>query len=79
MASIRMKMYRRGIEDVEYMWLAEQAGHKDDVAALLKKLLPKTLWELPGYGSGSPDRPTWSNSNAGYEKARRQLAKRAGG
>ncbi len=56
------------------MWLAEQAGHKDDVAALVKQLLPKTMWELPGYEARSPDLPTWSNSNAVYEQARRQLA-----
>ncbi len=34
-ASIRMKMYRRGIQDVEYMWLAEQAGHAADTQALI--------------------------------------------
>ena len=74
MASLRMKMYRRGIQDYEYMWLAEQAGHQADVAALVTKLLPKTLWELPGGDANGPDLPRWSNSNAVYEAARRQLA-----
>jgi len=67
MSSIRMKMYRRGEQDVEYMWLAEQAGHGAGVKALLKERLPAALWE-------AGELPTWSNHNADYERARRQLA-----
>jgi len=68
--SIRMKMYRRGIQDVEYMWLAEQAGHPEQVMALIAELLPTTMWE-------AGELPCWSNSNAVYEHARRRLAQLA--
>ena len=44
------------------------------MAALLKKLLPKTLYELPSYENKGPEKPTWSNTNAVYEQGRRQLA-----
>jgi len=70
MSSIRMKMYRRGIQDVEYMWLAEQKGHGDEVGILLRERLPATLWEVDPKGG----QPSWSNSNAVYEKVRRRLA-----
>ncbi|MBE9566359.1 MAG: DUF4091 domain-containing protein, partial [Proteobacteria bacterium] len=66
-ASIRLKMYRRGVQDVEYMWLAEQAGHGEEVSAMLSELLPAVMWEAGEY-------PSWSNRNAVYERARRQLA-----
>ncbi len=66
-SSIRMKMYRRGIQDVEYMWLAEQSGHAGEVQTLLAGLLPNIMWEAQAV-------PTWSNANADYEAARRQLA-----
>jgi PKD repeat protein len=64
MSSIRMKMYRRGIQDYEYMWLAEDAGHGQEVAWILDGVLPDVMWE-------APEIPTWSNSNATYEEARR--------
>jgi hypothetical protein len=66
-ASIRMKMYRRGIQDAEYMWLAEQAGHASQVQQLLTDTLPEVMWNAPAV-------PTWSNTNADYEAVRRQLA-----
>jgi len=67
MSSVRMKMYRRGEQDVEYMWLAEQAGHGAEVKALLRERLPATLWE-------AGELPSWSNHNADYERTRRELA-----
>jgi hypothetical protein len=66
-SSIRMKMYRRGAQDVEYMWLAEQLGFATEVGAMLDSLLPHVMWN-------SLTVPDWSNSNAVYEQARRQLA-----
>ncbi|MCJ7796610.1 MAG: S-layer homology domain-containing protein [Thermoleophilia bacterium] len=66
-SSIRMKMYRRGIQDVEYMWLAEQSGHASEVQLLLADMLPGVMWDAQAV-------PTWSNANADYEAARRQLA-----
>ncbi len=66
-SSIRMKMYRRGIQDVEYMWLAEQSGHAAQVQSLLEAALPAVMWDAPIL-------PTWSNANTDYEDARRQFA-----
>ena len=66
-SSIRMKMYRRGIQDVEYMWLAGQSGRGAEVSALLATLLPSVMWE-------AGEVPVWSNHNADYEAARQQLA-----
>ena len=59
-SSIRMKMYRRGVQDVEYMWLAEQAGHAVETEEMLGRLLPNTMWEAEAV-------PTWSNANVTYE------------
>ncbi len=71
LSSIRMKMYRRGVQDVEYMWLAEQRGKGGEVRALLAELLPATMWE-------AGEEPSWSNGNAEYEHGRRRLAQLIG-
>jgi PKD repeat protein len=66
-ASIRLKMYRRGIQDAEYMWLAEQAGKSAQVQNILTELLPHSI-------DNAVENPDWSNSNAPYDAARRDLA-----
>jgi hypothetical protein len=67
LSSIRMKMYRRGVQDVEYMCLAEQAGHGERVRELISAAFPDDMWK-------PRDRPAWSTRNADYEAARRELA-----
>jgi hypothetical protein len=66
-SSIRMKMYRRGVQDYEYFWMAEQSGYATEVDALLAEALPHVMWE-------SVSVPDWSNANADYETIRRELA-----
>jgi len=66
-SSIRMKMYRRGIQDVEYMWLAEQAGYQADVDTLINTVIPDSMWE-------HQITPTWSNYDTYYDAGRWQLA-----
>jgi hypothetical protein len=66
-SSIRMKMYRRGVQDYEYMWLARHAGWGAQVTAILDDLLPHVMWDAVTV-------PDWSNRNADYETARRQFA-----
>jgi hypothetical protein len=67
LSSVRLKMYRRGVQDVEYMWLAEQTGYGDEVRALVSSVYPDDMW------TPSPV-PRWSTRNADYERARRRLA-----
>jgi hypothetical protein len=67
LSSIRLKMYRRGVQDVEYMWLAEQAGHAERVRELISRIYPDDMW--------SPrEQPAWSTKNGDYERTRRELA-----
>ena len=54
-ASLRLKFWRRGIQDVDYLVLA----NKIDPAAtqtILHKMVPKALWD---YGLSDPGDPTW--------------------
>ena len=67
MSSIRMKMYRRGAQDYEYMWLARHAGWGAQVMAILDDLLPHVMWDAVTV-------PDWPISSADYESARRQFA-----
>ena len=65
--SYRMKMYRRGAQDVEYMWLAEQAGRGQQVQNILQDLLPHVM-------DTALTVPDWSNADIVYEQARSELA-----
>ncbi len=76
-ASLRLKYWRRGIQDADYLELASQ---KDPAAvqSLIDEIVPKVLWE---YGVNDPADPTWvrsdiswSNDPDVWEDARRRLA-----
>ncbi len=76
-ASLRLKYWRRGVEDVDYLALAYAI---DPVATqqIIDQTVPKALWE---YGVTDPTDPTWvradiswSNDPDVWETARRQLA-----
>ncbi len=67
LSSIRLKMYRRGVQDVEYMWLAERAGHGERVRELISHIFPDDMW-------APRERPAWSTRSADYERARKLLA-----
>jgi len=66
-SSIRLKMYRRGAQDYEYMWLAAQRGQGTQVQSILQGVLPHVM-------SSALTVPDWSNANITYEYARSQLA-----
>lgn len=68
LASIRLKNWRRGIEDVEYLVLARTAGFNDEVDLLLQTLLPKTLDETNESSSVS-----WPEDGKRWNLARRYL------
>jgi hypothetical protein len=76
-ASLRLKHWRRGIQDVDYLKLAEVVD-PDAVRAIVQRMVPKVLWEV---GVGDPSDPTWvkapiswSTSPDEWEEAREQLA-----
>jgi hypothetical protein len=76
-ASIRLKLWRRGIQDVDYLALASQINPAA-VETLVQSMVPKVMWEV---GVSDPTDPTWvtepiswSTDPDKWEAARRQLA-----
>ncbi|MFI5297107.1 MAG: glycoside hydrolase domain-containing protein [Polyangiales bacterium] len=76
-ASLRLKHWRRGIQDADYLTLAT-AKDSAAVTAIVQALVPKVLWE---YGVDSTSDPTyvhtdisWSNNPDDWEAARAKLA-----
>ena len=76
-ASLRLKFWRRGLQDVDYLTLA---ARKDParVKSIVDKIIPKVLWE---YGVSDPSDPTWVTTDISWstnpdvwEAARMQLA-----
>jgi len=76
-ASLRMKLWRRGIQDVDYLTMASRVDPQA-VDALVQRMIPKVLWEV---GVTNPLDPSyvhtdisWSVDPDRWEKARRELA-----
>ena len=76
-ASLRLKIWRRGLQDYEYLHLAKQKN-SEAVEKLIKEMVPKSLWEL---GVSNKRDPTyvhagvsWSINPDDWENARKQLA-----
>jgi Domain of unknown function (DUF4091) len=76
-ASLRLKHWRRGVQDVDYIKLAE-AIDPAAVRAIVQRMVPKALWEN---GVDEPADPTWvlcsiswSIDSDDWEAARRELA-----
>ncbi len=68
--SIRLKNWRRGIQDVEYLVLAAKAGHEDFVNKLVQTLVPRALAD-----ETKADAPvSWPDDGEKWFKARRALA-----
>ena len=69
-SSIRMKQWRRGMQDYEYMWLAKQAGGNPDtiVNAIL---YGKQLGEKAKAGGSSPE---WNLTSDNWDIAKEQIA-----
>ncbi len=78
-ASLRLKEWRRGTEDGDYLTIAKQI---DPVAtaAILSKTMPAAIWEnhAPGWPNGDPSffngPDSWSSNPDDWESARAQLA-----
>ncbi|MBI3555162.1 MAG: DUF4091 domain-containing protein, partial [Deltaproteobacteria bacterium] len=76
-ASIRLKLWRRGIQDVDYLTLA-MAKNPVKTQAIVNALVPKVLWEP---GVDDPNDPSyvrtalgWNTNPDDWEAARSQLA-----
>jgi hypothetical protein len=75
-ASLRLKEWRRGIEDGDYLTIAAQLD-PTTTQAIVQKVMPKALWENP-----APDHDpswfrgpvSWSANPDDWEAARTQLA-----
>ena len=76
-ASLRLKHWRRGIQDVDYLTLAKAINPKA-TQEIVNRMVPKALWE---YGVSDSDDPTyvrcdisWSINPDDWEKVRHELA-----
>jgi hypothetical protein len=77
LVSLRMKHWRRGIQDAEYLRLASQKSPAQ-VKELLRRMVPKVFWEI---GITDPADPSWVRADISWpvdpdewERARRELA-----
>ena len=76
-ASLRLKHWRRGIQDVDYLALAETIN-PTRVQQIVQTMVPKALWE---YGIASQTDPTWVRTDISWsinpddwEAIRKELA-----
>jgi len=75
-ASLRLKEWRRGIQDADYLALASQIN-AGATRSIINSMIPKALWENPAPG-GDPSwfvgSVSWSPDPDNWEAARAQLA-----
>lgn len=76
-ASLRLKHWRRGVQDADYLALASEVDAAA-TAAIVERMIPKVLWEN---GVENTEDPTyvycdisWSTDPDVWEQARKQLA-----
>ncbi len=76
-ASLRLKQWRRGIQDVDYLTLAARID-PERVAQLVEQMIPSVLWEI---GVEDPNDPSWVLTDISWptdpdvwEAARAELA-----
>jgi hypothetical protein len=67
--SLRLKAWRRGIEDVEYLRLVEKAGHAAFAAELMASLVPRALADETEVG----EPVSWPEEGEPWLAARRAL------
>jgi hypothetical protein len=72
-ASLRLKHWRRGIQDVDYLTLA-QAVNPAATQKVIQQMVPKALWELNDLGGYIISDLPYSINPDDWEKARLQLA-----
>ena len=78
-ASLRLKEWRRGTEDGDYLALSRQINPAA-TAAILARVMPAAVWEnhAPGWPNGDPSfflgPVSWSSNPDDWEAARAELA-----
>ena len=76
-ASLRLKYWRRGLQDVDYLVLASRYD-KRSVSQIVAKMVPKILWELDVDDRSDPTWVltdiSWPTDPDVWESARRELA-----
>ena len=68
MSSIRMKNWRRGVQDVKYLDLARRAGLPLD--AIWARCLPRALWD-----ADRAQPPAWPDSGEAFDTCRDELGR----
>lgn len=76
-ASVRLKLWRRGIQDIDYLTLAA-AINPARTSEIVNEIIPKALWE---YGVSDPEDPNWVRTDISWstnpdvwENARAELS-----
>ena len=76
-ASLRLKQWRRGIQDHDYLTMAAKVN-PEAVEKIVDRVIPKVLWEC---GVSDPKDPSWLKADISWstnpdvwEAARRELA-----
>ena len=76
-ASLRLKQWRRGLQDHDYLTMAAKVN-PEAVGKIVARIIPKVLWEC---GVSDPKDPSWLKADISWstdpdvwEAARRQLA-----
>jgi len=57
-ASLRLKLWRRGIQDVDYLTLASNIDPAQ-TNAIVNRIIPQVLWEFGAGDDSDPNDPTW--------------------
>jgi hypothetical protein len=67
--SLRVKAYRRGLQDYEYAWLLAASGRRDLADAIVRRVVPAALTEAK-----TPGAPPWSTDVNDWYRMREELA-----
>ncbi|MRR11792.1 DUF4091 domain-containing protein, partial [bacterium] len=71
-ASLRMKNWRRGVQDYEYLWVAKEAGL--ETGAIVDRVVPRAFNDYGGAYASQSSQPLWGQRGYQFESARRELA-----
>jgi hypothetical protein len=69
LSSIRMKNWRRGVQDMEYIWLLNKVGNTATTTQILNSCVPQAL-------DNTNDITSWPDHGYGFDRYRKQMAQR---